>query len=168
MTAVLALSATGAVLGAQSAGTQAASQQSALETQAQTAANNAELSRIQADDALASGGNSESNSRMQTAGLKGSQRAALAANGVVLGEGSALDLLTSTDYMGEVDALTIRDNAAKQAWGYNIQADNYLTNSAQLSKSASSIDPGKAAGTSLLTGATQVGSQWYAMNRATK
>ena len=156
MWALASVAGVGTLMSSSAASAQVSSQQSAAETQARIAENNAAISRIQADESLATARVDEANQRAQTRSLKGTQRAALAANGVSLGEGSALDLLTTTDYMGELDALTIRDNAAKQAWGYNIQAENYLANSNLLNQSASEMDPSKAGATSLLTGATQV------------
>jgi hypothetical protein len=71
------------------------------------------------------GKSSEFNQRLKTAQLKGTQTARMAANGVALDSGSALDVLTSTDVMGEADANTIRDNAGKEAYGYKSQAANY-------------------------------------------
>jgi hypothetical protein len=37
--------------------------------------------------------------------------------------GTALDLLGDTAQIGEEDALTIRNNAAREAWGYRNQAN---------------------------------------------
>lgn len=56
---------------------------------------------------------------------KASQRAALAANGVAVGEGSAAELQASTDIVKEMDVNQIKTNATNQAWGYRMQAVNY-------------------------------------------
>ena len=48
------------------------------------------------------------NRRLQTRRVKGAQRAALAANGVDIGVGSAAESLATTDIVGERDANTIR------------------------------------------------------------
>lgn len=56
---------------------------------------------------------------------KGSQRAALAANGIAIGEGSASELQASTDIVKELDVNQIKSNALTQAWGYRMQAANY-------------------------------------------
>lgn len=151
----LVIAGASALMSAKGAADQAQAQKDALGYQSAVAANNATYAEWQAQDAEQQGVDAEAKSRQQTAQLKGSQRAALAANGVSLGEGSALDILTSTDYMGEQDALTIRDNAARQAWGYRTQGQNYTDNSGLLANSASNISPSNAAGTSLLTSAAR-------------
>ncbi|KAF0146654.1 MAG: hypothetical protein FD153_1 [Rhodospirillaceae bacterium] len=50
--------------------------------------------------------------------LLGEQRTALAANGVVVDDGSAQDIQRDTQTLGAMDALTIRGNAAREAWGH--------------------------------------------------
>jgi hypothetical protein len=119
-----------------------------------TANMNAALADQQSKDALARGQDAEFKARLRTAQLKGTQTATLAAHGVALDQGSALDILTSTDVMGEQDALTIRDNAAKESWGYKAQAANYKSQ-------ASAANPWAAGGASLLGGAATVASRWY-------
>lgn len=61
---------------------------------------------------------------MQTRGLIGAQRAGYAAQGVELDEGTAKAVQTQSAGMGELDALTIRNNAAREAWGYRVGATN--------------------------------------------
>jgi hypothetical protein len=84
---------------------------------------NADMMRMQARDALARGDLEESRHRRQTRALAGSQMAALAANGVQGGTGTAARLVEDTFMLGEEDALTIRNNAARDAWGLNQQAN---------------------------------------------
>lgn len=50
-----------------------------------------------------------------------------AAMGVDPNSGSAARVRASSEYMSAVDALTIKNNAYKQAFGYQVQKDNYLT-----------------------------------------
>jgi hypothetical protein len=52
----------------------------------------------------------------------GTQRAEFAAQGVDVGSGSAVDVQKDTAYQGEIDALTLRTNAAREAWGYTVEA----------------------------------------------
>lgn len=54
----------------------------------------------------------------------GEAKVAAAASGVDTGSGSALDMLADTRAMSELDALTIRNNAAREAWGYRTAAAN--------------------------------------------
>ena len=46
----------------------------------------------------------------------------MAANGVDLSSGSPLDILGDTAMYGELDALTIRSNAEREAYGYRVQS----------------------------------------------
>ena len=58
--------------------------------------------------------------------LIGTQRATAAAQGLDPNEGSALDLQTETAGLGAQDALQIRMNAMRQAWGLNVEGVNAL------------------------------------------
>jgi len=98
---------------------------------------------------------------LRTAQLKGTQTASLAAHGVALDQGSALDVLTSTDVMGAADAATIHDNAAKESWGDQVQAANYRSQ-------ASNANPWAAGFTSMIGGASTVADRWYKYKTATK
>lgn len=87
--------------------------------------NNAQIADWQAQDALDRGVVNERTMRRQTKQVIGSQRASLASQGVDINKGSALDVQADAAYLGELDALTIRNNAAKEAWGYRVQANDY-------------------------------------------
>lgn len=139
----------------------------AYEYQAAVSENNATMARWQAQDALQRGARTEQTQRLKTAQVRGSQRAALAARGVALDEGSALNLLDDTDYMGEMDVNTIRGNANKEAWGARVQAGNYAGDAGMLSARADAESPGFAAATSLLTGAGSVADSWYRRSLST-
>lgn len=86
---------------------------------------NADVAEWQAQDALTRGRVNAKRMRQQTERTIGSQRAALAGQGVDVNKGSALDVVADAAYLGELDALTIRNNAAKEAWGYRTQAMGY-------------------------------------------
>jgi hypothetical protein len=86
---------------------------------------NAKVAEMQAVDALARGAEDEERFRMVVKGLIGSQRAGFAGQNVDVGIGSPVDVVADTAYLGELDALTIRNNAAREAWGYNIEAENF-------------------------------------------
>lgn len=91
---------------------------------AQVAEMNATLSQRRAKDATERGARAEQQKRQEVAQLQGRQRAAMAANGVDVGYGSALDTLIDTAYLGELDALTIRRNAARESYDYEVDAVN--------------------------------------------
>lgn len=161
---MLAASAASAVGSANSA----SAQQAGLNYQADVAANNAQIAEWQAQDAIRQGQEQEQQSRLQYATTKSTQRAALAANGVALDEGSAVDILTSTDYMDEMDASTIQANAARSAWGYRTQGTNYSDNAKSLRAGAGALNSGSAAGLSLLGSAGQVAQGWYQYSKVSK
>lgn len=83
---------------------------------------NESISRMQAEDAIKRGHELEARSRQRTRKLRGSQRTALAAQGIRLDAGSALDIQMETEDFGELDALTIKNNALREAFGYRSQA----------------------------------------------
>ena len=120
---------------------------------------NAAVNDLQAQDALNRGEESLQRHYMQASQFKGRQRAALAANGVDLTYGSALDILTGTDIMARYDADIIKANAEREALGFKTEAG---MNRWQ----AASQKPMTAAVTSALTSAGQVSSQWYAFKKA--
>lgn len=99
----------------------------------------------------------------------GAQQAAMAANGIDVSSGTALDVVEDTAAMGELDALTTRYNAETQAQAYERQANN-LTNQANMD-----IISGQNAYKSGITGAigsgfkglgdtASVASRWYSPN----
>ena len=159
--ATAAISLVGMGVQAYGAYNQSKATKAGYEAQAVVNRNNATLAEWQAQDALARGSRTEQTQRLKTAQLKGSQRAALAANGVSLDEGSALNILNDTDYMGELDAQTLRDNAAREAWGYRNQVAGYKSDSSLLNNRANAENPSTAATSSLLTNAGSVASSWY-------
>lgn len=83
---------------------------------------NAKYAEQQAADAIQVGQEAEYRHRAGVRGLVGSQRAASAAQGIDIDSGSALDIQLESVGIGELDALTIRNNAAREAWGYKVEA----------------------------------------------
>ena len=133
----------------------------ALNAQAQVQRNNAIIAGWQAEDALARGNKAALKVRSQGRTLQGQQRAALAANGVDVNTGSALEILKDTDYFTEVDAITAKDNAAREAWAIRNQAAGYTADANLLQARAAAESPMLAATTSLLGSAGRVASSWY-------
>lgn len=85
---------------------------------------NAELSERRAKDAQQRGRSEEQRKRLQIAQLQGEQVAAMGANGVDTSFGSPLDTLVDTAVLGELDALTIRRNSAREAYDHRVAAAN--------------------------------------------
>ncbi|HEY9146833.1 MAG TPA: hypothetical protein VIN36_09130 [Thiobacillus sp.] len=122
---------------------------------------NATVNEQQAQDALARGDEAVSEHQRKVDQLKGRQRAVMAANGLDLGEGSALNILTDTDLLGAYDAQVIRKNAEREAWGHRAQAglNRY---------SADSQSPLLAGTSTLLGGSGTVASKWYDFHKSDK
>lgn len=137
-----------------------------LEGQAALADTNARISELGAQQELIKGERNVASLTMQAGQVKSSQRAAMAANGIDLGTGSAAEIQASTDLMKEVDKNTAETNAVLSAWGYRTQGVNYQNEAIVKRGSASGINPGMNALGSLLTSAGQAAPTWYAMKKA--
>jgi hypothetical protein len=85
---------------------------------------NAKFAKLQADDAIARGAHAEMIRRRGTERVIGAQRVGFAAQHVDVNTGSALDVQADAAYLGELDVVTIRNNAAKEAYGYKVEAYN--------------------------------------------
>jgi len=107
------------------AGFQSAAEKRGGKAQAELNRFNAEAAEMQADDAIVRGKEAEARHRQVVKQLIGAQRAAFGASGVDVNQGNALDVQADTASMGELDALTIQLNAAREAWGYRNQAIDY-------------------------------------------
>ena len=120
--------------------------------------NNAKIAQQNAQLAIDQGNEDERNQRLKTQQLIGQQRSAYGASGVVVDQGSAMQTVLDTTKMGEYDALTIRDNAKKQAWGYNTQASNFKSQAGIYQNSADNAWIGAVGGvgSSLLSGASSM------------
>lgn len=105
-------------------GLQAYGQYKAGKYQEQVAFQNAAIMDAQAADALRRGRIAAGRQRQQTRGLIGAQRASFGAQGIDLASGSALDLQSDAAKFGELDALTILQNASLEDWALRTQATN--------------------------------------------
>lgn len=159
------LSISGAVSSAIGAYYSAQSAKNTLKHQAAMGKINAQVSELGAKSALLQGQRAEQASRMQTTQLKSRQKVSMAANGIDLGSQTAVNILTSTDYMGETDALTIQRNALQAAWGHRMSATNANNAALMSSADASGISAFGSAATSLLGSASSVAGKWYAYNK---
>lgn len=147
MAAGTALSAAGSIQQGNAARAQAS-------YQSQVERNNATIAERQAQDAEQRGRVEEQRQRIQNARLAGTQRTAFAGAGVDLGSGSPLDVLMDTRQLGELDALTIRSNAAREAYGFRTQSSNLMAQSALTQRAGQNAQAAGAvgAGSTLLTG----------------
>jgi hypothetical protein len=155
----------GAVVAAIGAISSAMSQRLALKGAAEIAEINAAVAERAAQQELSRGQDLVAQATERAGQVKGAQRAAMAANGIDLGEGSAAEVLTSTDLAKERDMQTIQANAVRAAWGHRVNATS-LTSQARTDRAgADSISPLVAGTSSLLSSAGQIASSWYSMNK---
>lgn len=82
----------------------------------------ADLLEEKATDAIARGREAEFRQRLRTRSLTGEQRSAYASQGVRLDVGTASTVIAQERHLGELDALMIRENAAREAAGLTAQA----------------------------------------------
>lgn len=162
----------GLALGAQTAGAigqtyasyrKSEGEKQGYEYQSQVARNNAQLSEWQAQDALTRGVNTRQQIQLKGAQIEGTQRAVIASRNVALNEGSALNLLTDTQFGTARDANIATDNANKEAWALRNQAAFDTSNSGFLKARADSTSPMLDAAGTALTTAGRVASSWYTM-----
>ena len=125
--------------------------------QSRVAKNNAMTQERLAEDALDRGQRAEEAHRLKVAQMKSAQKAKMSASGLDITTGAPSELISDTAMMGELDALTIRDNAEREAFGHGFAATNSLNQGALDRATANN----RATGT-IMTAATEVGSQWYA------
>lgn len=161
----VSLQAAGMVSGGISAYYGARSQKSGLQFQSEMGEINARLSDLSAKQALVQGEREEQKVRMASGQVKAGQRVALAANGIDMTSATAQAQLTTTDVLGEIDAMTVKENAIRSAWGYRTQATNARTEAMVQRSMADGISAGRVAFSSLLGSAGQVAGSWYQMNK---
>lgn len=110
---------TAAILGS---AVRAAEQIEQSKFQSRMARDNRRRQKAAAADALARGEIAAQGGRSEIAQLIGQQRAALAASGIEVDTGSALDITTDTAGLGEFDILNIQANAEREAYKFLIGA----------------------------------------------
>lgn len=119
---------------------------------------NQQVAEIQGRDAISRGEYEAESAGRKISALRGRQRAALAANGLDLNEGTPDALLEQTDYYGLEDQRTIANNARREAAMYSSRAGAY-------GAEARSINPRLAATGTLLAGGGAVADRWYNYTR---
>lgn len=85
---------------------------------------NAKIASEQAADSQRRGAIAEDEKRAEIRARLGAQRATLGANNVVSTTGTPLGLLAETAQYGELDALTVRNNAARESYGFKVEGFN--------------------------------------------
>jgi hypothetical protein len=174
MAAGTAIRAVGTIKAGNAAARAGTAQREASESQAELSDYNAAVADLQAEDAIARGADEEARFRTRVRGAIGAQRVGFAAGNIDVSTGSAVDVQADAAYLGELDALTIRTNAAREAWGYEVQGEDlkrrgqiqrkegaYMEQAGKANRSASRWD---AAGSIIGSGASLLEAK-YGMGR---
>lgn len=135
-------------------------QKSSLQFQARIDEINAQMADASARDVLRRGERQEQSQRMSTAQLRSRQRAVMGASGVDLGSETAAAILTSTDYLGEMDANEIKANAMRDAFGLRMDAGNYRASASMNRATSKAINPLMQATGTFLTAAAGYGADY--------
>lgn len=143
----------------------AGAQKSALRTQAFMDELNAAQAMRDGNAAIRQGERAEQIKRLETAGVKSKQRVGFGASGIALDSGTPQRVFNSTDVMGEIDALTIQQNATRAAWGYRSQATEYQNRALMARSTADSISPFMSGLTTLLGSASSIATSYYTMKK---
>lgn len=162
--ALLAASTAMSVAGTVQAGM---AQEQEAKYQARVAENNAIRARQAADEARIRGEITEQQHRMRVNQAIGQQRAVAASRGVLVDQGSALDLTSDIAAVGELDAQMIRRDSAMEQSQLLDRANQFTAeaglerNRASYTRDATFIN----AGAGLLSGSSQVAEKWYQFKR---
>ncbi|MDO4642526.1 MAG: hypothetical protein Q4A74_01645 [Cardiobacteriaceae bacterium] len=105
-------------------------ERSNLQHQADIARVNANLATLGKVAARAAGDHSIARYSLQAGNARASARAGLAANGVVLDEGSTQELMQTADLMRSIDIHSLQSNALNEAFGYENRAQDLLNQAA--------------------------------------
>lgn len=114
---------------------------------------NAQFADLQSKNAIQIGNQNAAAIQRKTKKIIGAQRAAAAAQGIEVNSGSPLALQAETDYLGELDAITAKNNAWQEALGYKAQSSNLMFQGNQAQAAAQ-----HRARNTLLSGGLQAGS----------
>lgn len=120
-----------------------------------------------AEDARQRGAQAALRQRKGTRQLIGKQRAVLAANGVLVDSGSALDIVSETAGLGEEDALQMLFNAEREAQDYERQGRRAGADATMAIEAGSAISRAtslQSVGT-LIGGSAAVADRWYSYSR---
>lgn len=130
--------------------------QKAAEAAEEAAQQDAALMEIRAKNAIKIGAEEAGAYKRNIDKLLGTQAANTAASGVVVGAGSSADIRSETEQLAQEDIDRIKNNAKLEAWGFQTQGRNLLTNAGN--QAAALRNQGTA---SLLGGIAQAGASIY-------
>jgi hypothetical protein len=103
------------------------SQYQAGKTQSKLLKQNATLAGYQGQSAIAQGEYEVGALRRNISQTIGAQRAAAGGSGLLVNQGSALDVQMDTARQGELDVARLRYNALLKSYGYQVENQSYMT-----------------------------------------
>lgn len=86
------------------------------------ASTNAAMAGLAGKETIEQGDIAAGNKDLETRARVGSELASQGASGVSVGSGTSALVRSGTDLVGQIDAATIRNNAQRKAFGYQVQA----------------------------------------------
>jgi hypothetical protein len=95
---------------------------------------NADLAEQSAADARRIGATEAGQIRAKGTQVASEQKVALASSGVDVSGGTAANLFATTMSAAELDALTAKNNAARRAWGFEVEARGQRARAAMASR----------------------------------
>lgn len=130
--------------------------------QAQVARNNKIIADQNADWSMRAGRHEATIQGLRTREIAGQTKADIAASGIDVNSGSAVDVVNATRRAGMMDEATILSNASKEAYGWTTQGANFEAQAGLLELEATEAErSGKFnAFSSLLGSATNIASNW--------
>ena len=132
------------------------------------ASTNAKIMRGNAQTVRNAGVTESSNVKLKTGTQVAAQRAAYAGSGIDVNSGSAADVQAATKSLGEYDANMTQYNAARAAYGLDIEAANQKAQSKMdrmASYDALAEGVGRA-GSTFISGANSLVDKWYSYKRS--
>lgn len=160
-------SAFGAYYAAKATQYQDKSQASGYAFQADMASLNSSREEMTAESIQEAGKSQIANYTMQAGQQKAGAVATMAARGIALGSGSAVDVAASMDVEKDLNVLAINSNTTRAAWAAREQGTNYAnqslldrTSSVNALRSGNSVSPFGSTVNSLLGSATQIAGQF--------
>ena len=152
----------GSLLSAFGAKQEGAAQAGMYQYQAGIAQLNQKIALQNRDYALATGEQQAAEEGMKQRAIAGKTKAAQGASGIDVGSGSSVDVQTSEAKIAGMDLATIRNNAARKAYGYTVEAAQDTAQAGLYQTAATDVKQAaniKAMG-SLISGAGGVADKW--------
>lgn len=163
----MALSAAGGLMGAGGALSEGQATADMFNYKSGLALRNAKIARENKDYALWAGEHESMRYGLKASAERGTMRGQRAASGIDVNTGTNADLENSAMFISDMDMAMIRNNAARRAYAYELDATNEEEQAKlyrQAGANAKTASKYKAAST-LIAGASSVSNKWYDASR---